>query len=89
MIDANRSGPFLRDVAAAMAARDMLRVSTLYVRDRVLAIMLGFRNPAAIFFYITGFDPEFEECGCGRVLMARTLEYAHNEGYKFWDFLQR
>lgn len=88
MIDANRSEPFLRDIAAVMAARGMLRISTLYLEDRVLAIMFGLRNDTAIFFYITGFDPEYEERGCGRVLMARTLEYAHSAKYKFWDFLR-
>jgi CelD/BcsL family acetyltransferase involved in cellulose biosynthesis len=89
MIAANGSAAFLRDVAAALAAeRDMLRIFTLRLDGRIVAILLALRNDTTLFGYLTAFDPAFKRAGFGNELLARALRYAQEQGYRWWNFLR-
>lgn len=88
MIAANRSEPFLREAADRLAHCDALRIFTLRWQDRVTAIILAFRNQATLFGYLSAYDPQFEEFGFGRELLARTLRHTQESGYRRWDFLR-
>lgn len=88
MIDANRSEAFLREAAQTLARGDMLRIFSLHLQDRVAAVVLALRNRSTVFAYLSGFDPEYEAFGCGRELLACALRHAHDQGYRWWDFLR-
>jgi CelD/BcsL family acetyltransferase involved in cellulose biosynthesis len=88
VIDSNGAAEFLRQMAKAMAGGNMLRIFALHFEERVTAVVLALRNQSTIFSYLSAYDPEYESFGCGRELLARALNYAHSEGYRFWDFLR-
>jgi CelD/BcsL family acetyltransferase involved in cellulose biosynthesis len=88
MIAANGSADFFRDVAAALAKRDMLRIFTVRLDGRVVAILFGMRNETTIFGYMTAFDPAYKKYGFGHELLARALRYAQENGYRWWNFLR-
>ncbi|HEX4227304.1 MAG TPA: GNAT family N-acetyltransferase [Bryobacteraceae bacterium] len=88
MIEQNRSEAFLRDIAERFGARGLLRIFSLRFKDRVAAIILAFCDGKAICGYLSAFDPRYAEFGFGRELLAQALRYAHERGYRRWDFLR-
>jgi CelD/BcsL family acetyltransferase involved in cellulose biosynthesis len=56
--------------------------------DRIAAIILAFCDEMAIYGYLSAFDPQHEEFGFGRELLAQALRYAHERGYRRWNFLR-
>lgn len=88
MIDANRSEAFLRDIAERFGAAGMLRIFSVRFADRIAAILLALRDRTTIYSYLSAFDPRCEEFGFGRELLAQALRYAHEHGYRKWDFLR-
>jgi len=88
MIAANRSEAFLRQVAELFAANGWLRVFTVRFGARIAAILLAFRDNEAIYSYLSAFDPEYEQFGFGRELLAQAIRYAHEHGYRRWEFLR-
>ena len=88
MIAANRSAAFLREVSAEFAGKDMLRFFTLRFQDRIAAIILAFAHQQTLFAYLSGFDPEYQEFGFGRLLLQHALRHAFEQGYRAWDFLR-
>ena len=87
-IEANRAGGFLREVAGLLSRGDGLRIFTLWLGERVAAIILALRNTTTVFSYLSAFDPQYEIFGFGRELLARAIRYAHEQGYQYWDFLR-
>jgi CelD/BcsL family acetyltransferase involved in cellulose biosynthesis len=87
MIEMNRLGGFLREAAAKLAARNMLRLFTLRLNEKIVAILLALRTPTTIFSYLSGFDPQYEKFGFGRELLARAFQYAHAHD-RFRNFLR-
>ena len=88
MIEANRSEGFLRDVACRLGRAGMLRFFKVRFCGRIAAIVMAMRNQSTIFCYMSAFDPEHERFGFGRELLAQAIRYAHENGYKRWDFLR-
>ncbi|HWF47191.1 MAG TPA: GNAT family N-acetyltransferase [Bryobacteraceae bacterium] len=88
MIEVNRSEAFLRDIAEQFGARGWLRIFSLRFMDRIAAIILAFCDETAIYGYLSAFDPQHEEFGFGRELLAQALRYAHERGYRRWNFLR-
>jgi CelD/BcsL family acetyltransferase involved in cellulose biosynthesis len=88
MIEANRSEAFLREVAKLLASRGALRIFTVRFADRVAAILLALCNKTTIFSYLSAFDPQHESFGFGRELLAQAFRYAHETGYRCWNFLR-
>jgi CelD/BcsL family acetyltransferase involved in cellulose biosynthesis len=88
VIQSNRSEAFLRDVASRLARSGSLLTFTLRFEETPVAIILAMRDRTTIFDYLTAFDPAYEKLGVGRELLARALEYTHEQGYRQWDFLR-
>ena len=88
MIQANRSEAFLRELVTLFEARGWLRFFALRFRDEVAAIILAWCNQTAIFGYLSAFHPDYEKFGFGSQLLARALRYAHDRGYRQWNFLR-
>jgi CelD/BcsL family acetyltransferase involved in cellulose biosynthesis len=88
MIEENRSEAFLRDIVERFGAGGLLRIFTLRFADRIAAILLAFRDNTTIYSYLSAFDPQYEQFGFGRELLAQALRYAHERGYRQWNFLR-
>lgn len=88
MIAANGSADFLRAAATALAKRDWLRIFSMRLESRVVAIVLGMRNETTLFGYLTAFDPAYKKYGFGSELLSRALRYTQENGYRCWDFLR-
>jgi CelD/BcsL family acetyltransferase involved in cellulose biosynthesis len=88
MIEANRSEAFLRDVSGRFGAEGWLKIFALRFANEIVAIVLAFCDHTTIYGYLTGFDPQYEDLSFGRELLAQALRYAHERGYRQWDFLR-
>jgi len=87
MIESNHAGAFLREVAAAMAGRDLLRIFSLRFDRQVVATILALRDESRIFGYLSAFHPGYRKYGFGHELLCRSLRYAHEQGCR-WGFLR-
>lgn len=88
MIDANGSAPFLRDVARIFAERGWLRIFSLLLDDKLVAMILAFAYRGRISNYLTAFDPAYEHLGFGRMLLYEAIRFSFQNGDNMWDFLR-
>jgi len=88
MIQANGSEKFLREAASRLAKRGWLRTFAVRFGSRVSAVLLAFCHLNHIFSYLSGFDPRDETFGFGRELLLQAIRYAHERGYRCWNFLR-
>jgi CelD/BcsL family acetyltransferase involved in cellulose biosynthesis len=88
MIEANRSEAFLREIVNILAPLGRVRLFTLCFAGRIAAIILALCDETTIFPYLSAFDPQYETFGFGRELLAQALRYAHDNGYRRWNFLR-
>lgn len=79
---------FLRTVAHRMLQAGRLRMWSLDVGDRSIAIIWCMRAFDTVAFYTTGFDSEWSAYGPGRHIMARAIQGAAAEGATEFDFLR-
>lgn len=83
-----RSRRFHRDVAARMAADDLLRLYLLRVNQRPAAAFYGFARGDCLYYYIGGFDPAFDRESTGSLAVLAALEAAQRQGARTLDFLR-
>ncbi len=88
MIKLNRSEAFLRDVIEQLSEIGLIRFFTLTFQEKLAALILSFPYNNRIFAYMTGFDPEFESLGVGRILLFEAMKHSQEQGYATWDFLR-
>ncbi|MBV8572238.1 MAG: GNAT family N-acetyltransferase [Acidobacteriaceae bacterium] len=88
MIVANRSAQFLREVALRLASARMLRFFGLELQQRVVALILSFPYKNVLFSYLSGFDPEYQQYGFGKLLLQYSLQHAFENGFTSWNFLR-
>lgn len=88
MIAANRSGPFLCDIAQAFGRRGILRLFALRFRGELAAAILAWLDNGTLSFYMSGFEPGFEWFSPGQILLAECLRYSYEQGCRTWDFLR-
>lgn len=88
MIAVNRSEAFLRNVAVEFAREDMLRIFSLKLDDRIVAVILGFLYRKRLFGYMSAFDPQQQHIGFGRLLMFEALRHCFEQNYTAWNFLR-
>ena len=88
MIKLNRSEPFLRDVIEHLSEIGLVRFFTLTFHEKSAALILSFPYNNRIYAYMTGFDPEFESLGLGRILLFEAMRHSQENGYVTWDFLR-
>jgi len=71
---------FLRDVCGRFADRRELRILRLFVGDRLVASRVGFVLGGSLYFYYSGYDPEFRDRSVMTTLMAEAIKGAIIEG---------
>ena len=79
---------FHRDVAHEMLAAGMLRLHSINVDDHPRAVFYGFTLHDTTYYYLSGFDPAFEEVGIGHLVVAHAIQRAIDERAHTFDFLR-
>lgn len=74
-------------VAARFGARGALDLAFLKLQDRVIAYYFGFVYDKVVYFWNTGFDPEFSTVSPGKLLLHHALEDSFRERYRGFDFM--
>jgi CelD/BcsL family acetyltransferase involved in cellulose biosynthesis len=87
-IEANHAAAFLGRAAEELAEANMLRLFTMTLNQRVVAIVMALRSATTVFSYLTAFDPEFRKYGFGHELLRQAMRHAHRTGYRRWNFLR-
>jgi CelD/BcsL family acetyltransferase involved in cellulose biosynthesis len=73
---------------AEFAALGVLRLYALRIAGRVIAAFYGFMYRRRAYYYLGGFDPEFESISPGTLLIGYAIEQAISEGASEFDFLR-
>ena len=84
MVEANRSGEFIREIAGM----DWCRVFCVVWKGATVAMTAGFIRGRIVYSYLSAFDPQYEILGFGRYLLYQSLQWAFANGYESWDFLR-
>jgi CelD/BcsL family acetyltransferase involved in cellulose biosynthesis/glycosyltransferase involved in cell wall biosynthesis len=76
------------DAATHLHRRGVVRLIGLVIEDRLRAVLYGFADHGRFLFYLSGFDPELARLSPGRLVIARALERARDDGAFELDFLR-
>lgn len=79
---------FHRDAAPGLVRRGLLRLHTLRVGERIVAVCAALAAPGYAATYITGFDPALERASPGTVILGHAIEVAQAEGAAVFDCLR-
>lgn len=76
------------DAAPRLQRAGLLRLYLLRIADRVVAAHYGLAHQARVYFYLTGFDPDYDFESPGTILLGHAIEQAAAEGCREFDFLR-
>lgn len=79
---------FLSCVAGKFLDRGVLRLYTLRLSGRIIAVHFGLQWRGRRSYYIGGFDPELASLSVGSVLLEHAIRDAMSEGASTFDFLR-
>lgn len=71
-----RSRHFLYDVCERLAVRGVVRLFSLEIADRVVAVRLGFVVGDSLYLYYSGFDPKWAKYSVTTTTVAEAIKYA-------------
>lgn len=84
----NTSAEFHRETVFSMLQHGSLRLYALNIRGRAAAVLYGFLHQQRGFFYMMGFNSEFEKMSPGMLLMTHAIEELIREGASGCEFLR-
>jgi CelD/BcsL family acetyltransferase involved in cellulose biosynthesis len=79
---------FHRDVARRMLGAGALRMYTMRIADRDVAVFYGFAHGETVYYYLGGYDPDLERLSIGTLIVAHAVDEAVRDGAKQFDFLR-
>jgi CelD/BcsL family acetyltransferase involved in cellulose biosynthesis len=79
---------FHREVADRLLHRGWLRLYRLHVGDELAGVLDGFQLRDQFYSYIGGFDPRFNACSPGALLLGHAISEAVRAGAREFDFLR-
>lgn len=79
---------FHREVADRLLHRGWLRLYRLHVGDELAGVLYGFQPRDRFYSYIGGFDPRFNACSPGALLLEHAIFEAVRAGGREFDFLR-
>jgi len=82
------SRSFHKNIAQRFAARGWLNLGTLEKEDQIIAGLLCFEYDGTLFYYHSGFDPDWSKFSVGMVLLARCIEDGIGRGIRRFDFMR-
>jgi CelD/BcsL family acetyltransferase involved in cellulose biosynthesis len=78
---------FVSLVLKRFSDRKWLDLVLLKLNDRIVAYYLGFVYDSIVYFWNTGFDPEFSKVSPGKLLLHDWIKDSFKAGYKEFDFM--
>jgi len=78
---------FHQDLSCLALERGWLRLFILWLGDRPVAALYGFRYHSVFYFYQSGFDPDYAKQSVGLVAMGLAIKAAIEEGAEEYDLL--
>jgi len=82
------SQQFHRDAARRMLNAGMLRMYATRCNDKIVAVFYGFALNGAVYYYLSGYDPDLEKLSIGTIIVAHAIEQAIHDGATTFDFLR-
>lgn len=79
---------FHRMAAAEMLGQERLRLSVLSLSGRPIAAFYGFHGHQRTYYYLGGFDPDFQRLSPGMAMVGLAIEQAVAEGAEEFNFLR-
>jgi CelD/BcsL family acetyltransferase involved in cellulose biosynthesis len=79
---------FFRDLAVSMAAVGMVRLSTLLLDGKTVAMLFCFETDETTYLYNSGFDPAESHLAVGLLSKAYAIDDAIARGKQHFDFLR-
>jgi CelD/BcsL family acetyltransferase involved in cellulose biosynthesis len=79
---------FHAEVSSGFSRQGMLRLIVLRLDGRAIAALYAFAAGDRTWFYLGGFDPEFEKLSPGTAAVGTAIERAAAEGHRAFDFLR-
>jgi CelD/BcsL family acetyltransferase involved in cellulose biosynthesis len=70
-----------------LGERKWLDIVFLKLNDRIIAYYLGFVYAGVVYFWNTGYDPEFSKQSPGKLLLHYWIKDSFERGYKAFDFM--
>jgi CelD/BcsL family acetyltransferase involved in cellulose biosynthesis len=86
--DETISRGFHKSIAQRFAAQGWLNLGTLEKDGRMIAGLLSFEYGGTLFYYHSGFDPDWAKYSVGMVLMAKCIEDGIGRGLHQFDFMR-
>lgn len=71
-----------------LAARQILLVSSLEVKDCLLAVHISMLHKGRLYWWVTAYDPAYSQYSPGRLLLHFLLEESFKQGHTEFDFLR-
>ena len=78
---------FVSLILERFGERKWLDIVFLKLNDRIVAYYLGFVYDNIVYFWNTGFDPEFSKVSPGKLLMHHWIKDSFAAGYREFDFM--
>jgi CelD/BcsL family acetyltransferase involved in cellulose biosynthesis/glycosyltransferase involved in cell wall biosynthesis len=88
LLDDPEVAHFHAEVAGELARRGLLRLVGLEINGTLRAVLYGFADHGRFLYYLSGFDPAITKLSPGRLLVARAIERARDDGAFELDFLR-
>jgi len=79
---------FHLQAALQFAETGFLRLYALKLNGQVIAVLYALADSQATYFYLSGFDPEFEKLSPGTLLIGHAIEEALSERHRTFNFLR-
>jgi len=79
---------FHLNIAANLLPKNNIRLYTLKESDKIIAALYGFQYGGSIFYFQSGYDPEWSKYSPGTLLMWKAMNNAIQEGAQIFDFLR-
>jgi CelD/BcsL family acetyltransferase involved in cellulose biosynthesis len=80
---------FHREVAASLLAKGELHMHALRAGGEIVAVAYGFVTHGRVYYYLGGFDPEWESFSVGSLIVRHSIEAAIRKGAREYDFLRK
>jgi CelD/BcsL family acetyltransferase involved in cellulose biosynthesis len=79
---------FLREASYRLVSAGVLRLYVLYVEQKAVAALFGFKLRRRTYFYLSGFAASFSQISPGLLVVGHAIEQAIEEGCSTFDFLR-
>jgi CelD/BcsL family acetyltransferase involved in cellulose biosynthesis len=79
---------FHAEAARRMLGAGALRMYAMRRNGTIIAVLYGFAHHGVTYYYLSGYDPDFERLSIGNVIVAHAIDEAIREGAHTFDFLR-